>query len=100
MAKQLPHFASTFMTAEKMLVISRNHWAVENNLHWILDVAFSEDACQINTGNGAENFSILRRLALNAIKANKGGRSIKSHRKLAGWDHKYLKKLLCSVVLD
>ncbi len=94
------YIMSRAMTAEEMLKISRNHWAVENNLHWILDVAFSEDACQISTGNGAENFSILRRLALNAIKANKGGRSIKSHRKLAGWDHKHLKKLLCSVILN
>lgn len=81
-----------------MLKISRNHWSVENNLHWVLDIAFSEDACQIKTGNGAENFSILRRITLNAIKANKGRRSIKSHRKVAGWDHKHLKKLLCSVV--
>ena len=94
------YIMSRAMTAEEMLEISRNHWAVENNLHWVLDVAFSEDACQINSGHGAENFSILRRLALNAIKANKGNRSIKSHRKLAGWDHKHLKKLLCSVVLD
>lgn len=94
------YIMSRAMSAEDMLEISRNHWAVENNLHWVLDVAFSEDACQIKTGNGAENFSILRRIALNAIKANKGKRSIKSHRKLAGWNHRHLKMLLCSVVLD
>ena len=94
------YIMSRSMTAKEMMEISRNHWSVENNLHWVLDVAFSEDACQIKTGNGAENFSILRRIALNAIKANKGKRSIKSHRKLAGWNHKHLKTLLCSVVLD
>ena len=86
------------MKAKEILEISRNHWAVENNLHWVLDVAFSEDTCQIKTGNGAENFSILRRIALNAIKANKGKYSIKSHRKLAGWDHQHLKMLLCSAI--
>ena len=53
---------SKALTAEEVLKISRHHWAVENNLHRVLDVAFSEDACQVRTGNGAENLSILRRI--------------------------------------
>lgn len=91
------YIMSKALAAEQVLEISRRHWAVENNLHWVLDVAFSEDACQVRTGNGAENLSVLRRIALNSIKENKGKQSIKRHRKIAGWDNEHLKMLLCSV---
>jgi len=76
---------------------ARGHWNVEINLHWSLDVSFSEDYCRSRTGHSAENFAILRAIALNLLKqenSKKGGISVK--RKRAGWDHQYLRKVLAA----
>ena len=73
----------------------RSHWSIENSLHWILDVAFGEDACRIHAGFAAENFVVLRHIALHLLK--QGTRiklGIKSRRKVAGWDENYLLELL------
>ena len=73
----------------------RRHWSVENKLHWILDVAFKEDLSRIRVHNAAENFSILRRIALNLLKQEKTLKiGIESKRLRAGWGHDYLLKIL------
>jgi predicted transposase YbfD/YdcC len=73
----------------------RGHWAVENNLHWQLDVSFNEDQNRTRKGHGAENYSRLNRIALNLIKREKTCKgSIKTRRLLAGWDHDYLLRLM------
>lgn len=74
---------------------ARGHWAVENNLHWQLDVSFNEDQRRIRQGHGAENFSRLCRIALNLLKRNKSVKiGIKGKRLNAGWDHDYLLRLI------
>src|SRR6185437_5754469 len=81
--------------AVRMARCVRGHWGIENQLHWHLDVSFGEDACRIRKDNGAENFSRLRRIALNLLQREtslKGG--IKTKRLKAGWDHPYLLKVL------
>lgn len=73
----------------------RSHWAVENSLHWVLDVSFREDESRIRKGNAPENFAVLRHIALNMIKKESSlKKSIKSKRLRAGWDNKYLLKVL------
>ena len=73
----------------------RGHWAVENNLHWQLDVSFNEDQRRIRKGHGAENFSRLCRIALNLLKRDKSVKiGIKGKRLNAGWDHDYLLRLI------
>jgi predicted transposase YbfD/YdcC len=57
------------VTAQQVLHWSRNHWGVENNLHWVLDVAFEEDASKISTGQGAINLATVRKLAMRIIQA-------------------------------
>ncbi|WP_152558596.1 ISAs1 family transposase, partial [Endozoicomonas numazuensis] len=52
--------SSKVMTAEEVLLATRLHWQVENNLHWVLDVAFSEDQSRVRRGNAAENLAIAR----------------------------------------
>ena len=47
------------------------HWCVENSLHWVLDMAFDEDRCRIRRGNGPDNFALLRKIAVNLLKAEK-----------------------------
>jgi predicted transposase YbfD/YdcC len=73
----------------------RAHWAIENSCHWVLDVTFNEDACRIRRGDGAQNFAILRRIALNLVKQDKSGKSsVRTRRLKAGWSIDYLQKLL------
>lgn len=73
----------------------RKHWNVEINLHWSLDVSFKEDLSRVRIGHAAQNLSIIRRVALNLLKQEKTSKvGITARRKRAGWDHKYLLKVL------
>lgn len=73
----------------------RYHWSIENKLHWVLDVAFGEDASRKRSGNSPQNFSTLNKIALNLLKNEKTLKvGIKGRRLKAGWDNKYLMKVL------
>lgn len=73
----------------------RGHWAVENRLHWVLDVTFDEDQCRIRKDHGPENFSRLRRISLNLLRQEKSlNASVRGKRLKAGWDRDYLLKVL------
>ena len=75
----------------------RKHWCVENQLHWVLDVSFNEDDSRIRKDNAPENLAIIRHIALNLLKKEKTLTvGIKNKRKNAGWDDKYLIKVLTS----
>jgi predicted transposase YbfD/YdcC len=81
--------------AAAVLAAVRGHWAVENKLHWQLDVSFREDECRVRVGHGAENLSRLRRLALNLLKRDTSVKiGINGKRLKAGWDEHYLLRLL------
>jgi predicted transposase YbfD/YdcC len=56
--------------AKEMNSYVRGHWGIENSLHWVPDVIFNEDKCRIRKENSPENFSIIRRIALNLLKNN------------------------------
>jgi predicted transposase YbfD/YdcC len=76
----------------------RKHWYIENKLHWILDVIFKEDYCRVRKGNGAENFTTIRKIAYNAIKRdNTEKESFKSKRKGCGWDDNYALNILKNI---
>jgi predicted transposase YbfD/YdcC len=73
----------------------RGHWGIENEVHWVLDIAFREDECRIRKGNGAQNFAVLRHVALNLLKQEKTAKcGVKNKRLKAGWDESYLLKVL------
>jgi predicted transposase YbfD/YdcC len=81
--------------AKRMAEYIRGHWAVENNLHWQLDISFNEDRRRIRKGHGAENFSRLCRIALNLLKNEKTLEiGIAGKRKCCGWDDQYLLKVI------
>ena len=73
----------------------RAHWAVENNLHWILDMAFDEDSNRTRQGYSASNLAVIRHIALNLIKKEKSSKvGVKTKRLKAGWSNEYLLKIL------
>jgi predicted transposase YbfD/YdcC len=75
--------------------VVRAHWAIENNLHWVLDIAFDEDSNRTRKGHSAANLSVVRHIALNLIKIEKTSKvGIKIKRLKAGWDNDYLLHIL------
>lgn len=81
--------------ARRLAAAVRGHWGIENRLHYVLDVSFAEDQCRIRKGHAAQNFSRLRRIALNLLRQETSKkRGIKGKRLNAAWDHGYLLKLL------
>jgi predicted transposase YbfD/YdcC len=84
--------------AQPFLGAVRSHWGVENNLHWVLDIAFREDDCRVRKDNGPQNFTVLRHIALNLLKHEKTSkRSIKGKRLKAAWDSAYLERVLAGL---
>lgn len=81
--------------AKEALRAVRSHWQVENSLHWVLDVAFREDACRTRTGHAPENLATLRHIAVNLLKQERSCKlGVKSKRLKAGWDESYMLKVL------
>ena len=82
---------------QAIAIAIRKHWCIENQLHWVLDVSFNEDDSRIRKDNSPENLAIIRHIALNLLKQEKTLKvGIKNKRKNAGWDDKYLIKVLIS----
>lgn len=82
-------------SAEFIAKAIRSHWHVENKLHWQLDVSFNEDYNRLRSGNAAENFSLMNKIALNLLKNEKSIRlGVKNKRLKAGWDDAYMMKVL------
>lgn len=91
------YLSSLASNAEKISQAIRSHWGIENSLHWTLDVTFSEDKSRIRKDHSPENFALLRRLAVNLLKQEKGFKgSLKMKRYLAGMDNNYLVQILDS----
>jgi predicted transposase YbfD/YdcC len=89
------YISSLKAKASEALHAVRAHWQVENQLHWCLDVSFGEDACRTRVGNGPENLTVMRQIAINLLKQEKSCKlGIKSKRLKAGWDDEYLLKVL------
>ena len=87
--------SSKVMTADEALQATRQHWQVENSLHWVLDVAFLEDKSRARAGYAAENLATARQIALNLLKTDTTVKlGIKNKRKVCAWDNDYLMHVL------
>jgi predicted transposase YbfD/YdcC len=88
------YLLSTPLSAERFGQVARQHWGIENRLHWVLDVTMNEDQARQRKDHGPENLALLRRLALNLARLEPSTGSMKGKRKRAGWDNAYLTQLL------
>lgn len=85
--------------AKKFSVWIRDHWGIENRLHWVMDVVFKEDASLSDVGNSAENLSLIRRLVMNIIRTFDPERGIADARRNATYEPNYLRGLLGKVFI-
>jgi predicted transposase YbfD/YdcC len=89
------YILSKKLTGRRFSEAVRDHWSIENRLHWQLDVTFQEDQSRIRKGHADANFSLLRRTALSMLKNNRTAKvGIKNKRLAAGWDDDYLLEVL------
>jgi len=84
------------MTAARFAAAVRGHWGIENSAHWVLDVTFDEDRCRCRKNHGDQNFALMRRLAMNLLRANRDRTKLgmKAQRLKIGWDIDFLEDLL------
>ena len=89
------YISSLDANAKRILKATRQHWSIENGLHWVLDIAFNEDRSRVRKDHAPANLAVLRHMAVNLLKQEtsaKGG--IKAKRLQAGWNEDYLLKVL------
>jgi predicted transposase YbfD/YdcC len=90
------YISSRALSAAAFAEAVRGHWAIENKLHWVLDVTFNEDRSRLRTGHGATNMAVIRHFALNLVRQVDDKRSIKRRRKCASFDPNFLLQILGS----
>lgn len=91
------YLLSTIISAERFGQVVRAHWAVENNLHWTLDVVMNEDQARNRLDNGPNNLAVLRHMALNILNAQKSKISNRRKIKRAGWSNAFLANLIAQI---
>src|SRR5436305_654203 len=89
------YLSSAKLPPEALARAIRNHWRVENGLHWVLDVTFREGASRVRERNAARNLALLRKVALNLARADGSLKaSLRGKRKYAGWDDAFMAALI------
>jgi len=90
------YLTSSTWRADRLGPMARDHWAVENGLHWVMDMTFRDDECRIRTDHAPENFVALKHMAANIARKAPGRDSLRLRRKTAAWDDDYLAKLIAA----
>ena len=88
------YISSATLTPESFARAVRGHWAIENSLHWVLDVTFDEDRARNRRDHGPENLAILRRLTLNLLNRARPKMSVARKRKRAGWSDAFARTII------
>lgn len=91
------YLSSLEATPEQFNIRVRNHWSIENRLHWKLDVVFREDMSRTRQGNAPQNMATARKMALQLLGQVQDNQSMKNRRKMAGWDEQYLLEVVKGV---
>jgi predicted transposase YbfD/YdcC len=88
------YITSLVLLANLLGPVVRSHWAVENSLHWVMDMVFRDDECRIRTDHAPANFTTIKHIAHNLIRQAPGRDSLRLRRKVAAWDDDFLASLL------
>src|SRR5271165_4446594 len=90
------YITSLVWLAHQIGPVIRSHWAVENSLHWVMDMIFRDDECRVRTNHAPANFTTLKHIAHNLIRRAPGKDSLRLRRKVAAWDDDFLASLLAA----
>lgn len=88
------YLTSLVMLATLMGPIVRSHWAVENSLHWVMDMIFRDDECRVRTDHAPANFCTIKHMAQNLLRQAPGKDSLRLRRKVAAWDDDFLVEII------
>lgn len=88
------YISSLDLPADQLGPIVRSHWAIENSLHWVLDMVFRDDECRVRTDNAPANFTTIKHIATNLLRLPDDKHSLRSRRKIAAWDDEFLASLI------
>ena len=88
------YITSLVMQAHLLGPVIRSHWAIENSLHWVMDMVFRDDECRVRTNNAPANFTTIKHMAYNLLRKPSGKDSFRVRRKVAGWDDEFLASLV------
>jgi predicted transposase YbfD/YdcC len=88
------YLTSLVWLASQLGPVVRDHWSVENSLHWVMDMIFRDDECRVRTDHAPANFTTLKHMALNLIRKAPGKDSLRLRRKVAAWDDEFLVSLV------
>ena len=85
---------SLVMLAHLLGPVIRSHWAIENSLHWVMDMVFRDDECRVRTNHAPANFTTIKHMACNLLRRPSGKDSLRVRRKVAAWDDEFLASLV------
>ena len=88
------YITSLALAAVDMAATIRSHWAIENSLHWVMDMVFRDDECRVRTDHAPANFTTLKHMAHNLIRTAPSKDSMRLKRKIAAWDDDFLARLI------
>jgi predicted transposase YbfD/YdcC len=90
------YITSLVWLAHQLGPVIRSHWAVENSLHWVMDMIFRDDECRVRTEHAPANFTTVKHMAHNLIRRAPGKDSLRLKRKIAAWDDDFLASLIAA----
>jgi predicted transposase YbfD/YdcC len=88
------YITSSILSASQIGPVIRSHWAVENSLHWVMDMVFRDDECRVRTDHAPANFTTIKHIATNLLSKPANKHSLRSRRKIAAWDDEFLAALI------
>src|SRR6185437_5173725 len=88
------YITSLVILAHLLGPMIRSHWAIENSLHWVLDMVFRDDECRVRTNHAPANFTTIKHMACNLLRRPSGRDSLRLRRKVAAWDDDFLASLV------
>ena len=88
------YLTSLVMIAALLGPVVRSHWAIENSLHWVMDMIFRDDECRVRTEHAPANFTTIKHMAHNLLRTASSKDSLRLRRKVAAWDDEFLARLV------